>query len=47
MKHDFGALGKLIVQCLMEYLNGTQGKTYRIIPTFIERKSAVIASSQK
>ena len=39
MKQDFGALGKLSVQCLVEHLNGVQPGTYRIEPTFIERKS--------
>jgi DNA-binding LacI/PurR family transcriptional regulator len=41
MKQDFGALGKLSVQCLMEHLNGTQSGAFRISPTFIERKSTL------
>jgi DNA-binding LacI/PurR family transcriptional regulator len=39
MKQDFAALGKLSVQCLVEHLNGIHSGTYRIQPTFIERKS--------
>jgi hypothetical protein len=44
MKQDFGALGKLSVQCLMEHLNGTQGGSHRITPTFIERESVLVFS---
>jgi DNA-binding LacI/PurR family transcriptional regulator len=39
MKQDFGALGNLSVQCLVEHLNGVQAGNYSIRPTFIERKS--------
>jgi DNA-binding LacI/PurR family transcriptional regulator len=41
MKQDFAALGKLSVHCLVEHLNGGQSGTYKIQPTFIERKSTL------
>jgi DNA-binding LacI/PurR family transcriptional regulator len=44
MKQDFGALGKLSVQCLMEHLNGTQAESHHITPTFIERESVLVFS---
>ena len=46
MKQDFGALGKLSVQCLVEHLNGVQSGNYRIEPTFIERKSTLDRRAQ-